>query len=371
MTVKARAAVLTSPEKIEIREFPLPSIGDDDGLMRIEACGVCASDIPIYRGISAFKGPVVLGHEIVGTVEKAGALALERWGVEIGDRIVVERWIPCGHCENCYAGAYRLCVPRVDGNPLFYGGSPTALPPALWGGYADYLYLHPHAVVYPVARSVPAVQVPLFTPLANAISWVQNAGGIQLGRSIVIEGPGQVGLAAVLVARAVGADPIIVTGLSQDEERLALARRFGAHTINVQTEDVAGRVAELTGGRMADAVLDVTSSSTSLPLETAMAVAAVRGTIVSAAFHTDPKLSFDTHTFANKGLTLRGVWGRDRSSVFAAIRMLESGSYPIGELTTHQFGLEGTDEALRIVAREHDLEALHVAIVPSGSGSGA
>jgi threonine dehydrogenase-like Zn-dependent dehydrogenase len=366
MTNKVQAAVLTGPRRIEMREFALPVLGEDDGMIRVEACGVCASDIPVFQGDSVgYELPVVLGHEIVGTVERLGRRAAERWGVNEGDRIVVERWIPCGHCRHCYAGTYRLCVQTVGGHRLFYGGAPTTLDPALWGGYAEQLYLHPNAVVYKVSSAVPATQVPLFTPLANALSWLQQSGGVRVGTSVVIEGPGQEGLAATIVAKAAGAGPVIVTGMTTDGPRLALARRLGADaTINVEEEDPAERVAILTEGIMADMVLDVTSSTSPAPIETAVAMAGAGGTIVLSALHRDQQMAFDSRSFAGKMLTMKGVWGRERSAVFAAIKMIESGVYPLAELTTHHFPLGSVEEALLTVAGEINPGAFHVSITP-------
>jgi threonine dehydrogenase-like Zn-dependent dehydrogenase len=370
MTTKVKAAVLVAPRKVEIQEFLLPPTGEGDALLHIEACGVCASDIPLYTGASRGglrHGPVILGHEIVGRVERLGPRAAERWGVREGDRIIIERWIPCGRCDRCYNGYYRLCERRVEGYPLYYGGSPTALSPSLWGGYAEYLYLHPDSVVYPIAEHVPAEQLPLFTPLSNAISWVQRYGGAGIGSTVVIQGPGQEGLADVIAAREAGAALIILVGLPQDAYRLEVARELGAtHTLLAGEEDVVARVKEITGGRMADVVLDVTSSPSNQPLELALDLAGFGGTIVVAAGHhaQPPVVNFPTEKLLRKLLTIKGVWGRDRRSLQTALRLIESGKYPLHKLTTHTFPVEQADLALRTVAREGDPKALHVSVVP-------
>lgn len=361
----AKAAVLTAAREIEIDEFPLPRTGPDDALLRVAACGVCASDVPVYRGQSSFELPVILGHEIVGRLERLGEEAARRWGVREGDRVVLERWIPCGHCDKCYAGLYRLCVPKVDGHRVFYGGAPTTLAPSLWGGYAEYVYVAPNAVVYPVSEHLDASHVPLFTPLANGISWVQKLGGATIGSTVVVEGPGQEGLAAVAAAKAAGAAHVIVTGVPGDEYRLKVAEELGAtRTVVIGQEDPVEVVAQATDGRMADVVLDVASSPSPEPIELACRMAGTGGTIVVAAFHQDTTLRFDSHRFAEKLLTIRGAHGRDRASVFAALRLMESGDIPLEMLSTHRFELAQTDEALRMVAREtDDREVLHVSVV--------
>lgn len=364
MVKTAQAAVMTAPRTVTIERFDVGAAGPAAGWMRVEACGICASDIPLWKGDKEVELPVILGHEIVGRAEGVGEEARARWGIDNGDRIIVERWIPCGHCENCFAGNYRLCVQTVQGHRLFYGGAPTTLTPSLYGGYAEYLYLHPNAVVYKIADHVPAPVVPLFTPLGNAISWVQKIGGAGVGSTVVIEGPGQEGLAAVIVAKAAGAAQIIVTGLASDEARLRVARELGATTtIDVEQDNPAEVVRSVTGERMADTVLDLTSGASLRPVETAIAVAGTGATIVLPSMHFDRKLDFDTQRVANKMLTLRGAWGRDRASLQAALAMLESGGYSIERLSTHHFTLDQIDEGLRTVAREINPDALHASIV--------
>ena len=375
MASKVKAAVLVAPRQIEIEEFPLPETDDEDSLLRVEACGVCASDVPLYTGKVKSEGqlqmllPVVLGHEIVGRVERLGKKAAERWGVKEGDRIIIERWIPCGHCDRCYAGDYRLCVRKIDGYPLYYGGSSTKLPPSLWGGFAEYMYLHPDTVVYKVSDRVSAELLPQFTPIANGISWVTVNGGAGVDSTVVIQGPGQEGLAAVIAAKEAGARLIIVTGLAQDAHRLQMAQELGAtHTIVAEQEDVVERVKEITEERMADVVLDVTSGSSTKPIELAVDLAGQDGIIVLAGFHDNqPIANLVAEKMMSKTLTIKGVWGRHRRSVKAAIRLIESGRYPLHKLCTHAFPLEETGQAFRVVAREVDRDALHVSVIPRHS----
>lgn len=368
----ARAAVLVGARQIQIEDLPLPVVGADDGLMRVEACGICGADYPVFAaggtdGMLGIRPPVILGHEIVGRVEEIGVAARQRWDVEPGDRIVVERWIPCGHCERCYQGEYRLCVRMVDGDkPLFYGGAPTTLEPALFGGYAEQLYLHPDSVVYKAGKGVPAHLFPLFTPLANGLCWVQEFGGLRPGGTIVIEGPGQEGLAAVIAARETGARHIVVTGLAKDASRLALALEFGATaTVVADKEDVVAAVRAATGGLLADVVLDVTDSASSLPIEVGVEVAAEGATLVLATAHGDGALpSRVAQQIFAKVLNVRGVRGRHRWAIFAALRLIESGRYPLERLCSKVVGLQDVGAALAVVGRETEEEVLHVAVEP-------
>jgi threonine dehydrogenase-like Zn-dependent dehydrogenase len=145
------AAVLARTGSIEIRELPLPEIGPYDGLLRVEATGVCGSDVAAYHGHAPFyELPCVLGHELVGRIESVGEAAAKRWSVKEGDRVVVEEYLPCGTCRSCLAGAYQMCaVPR-------YGGKSVDVEPGLFGGFSEFLYLHPQAIVHRVHEETPA-----------------------------------------------------------------------------------------------------------------------------------------------------------------------------------------------------------------------
>jgi threonine dehydrogenase-like Zn-dependent dehydrogenase len=346
-------------------EFRIPTIRPDDGLLRIEACGVCASDLPIYReGRPGYELPAILGHEIVGTVEQVGREASLRWGVQEGDRLVLERWIPCGHCDFCYAGKYRFCVQEVDGHQLFYGGAPTALSPSLWGGYAEHLYLHPHSVTYKIPTGMPARRATLFTPLANAISWL-STGNIQVGDTVVIQGPGQEGLAAVIAARGAGASKIIVTGLARDRERLNLAKRLGAlATIDVDSEDAVVRVSELTEGKMANVILDVAATDSREPIRIAAAIAAPGATVVLAARHRDMSGDSVSGLTIQKQITWRGVRGRERDAVVKALRILEGDQDDIDSLATDAFSLNELEAAFQHLDDPNVVEAVHISIIP-------
>lgn len=202
----ARAAVLVKPKTLEIREFPLPAIGPGDALLRIEACGICGTDYEQYEGgvpphdyYTPF--PVIPGHEPLGLIAAIGERARERWGVDVGDRVAVRSGYGCGTCEACRRGEPRHC--RVRGGT--YGFTDVRKPPALWGGYADYLYLSPLSAVRKMDRSLPAGVAVLFNPLAAGLSWAGTVPKTGPGDRIVILGPGQRGLCCVVAAREASA----------------------------------------------------------------------------------------------------------------------------------------------------------------------
>jgi len=364
MTRIARAIVQTAPRALEMRELPLPEIGPEDALLQVEACGICGSDYEQYEGALPVRFPVIPGHEPVGRIAEIGDEAARRWRVKVGDRVCVETLIPCGFCVSCVRGEYRLC----NGHRRFnaYGYLSLDVPPALWGGYAEYLYLDPHALVHSIDDSTAPEIAVLFNPLGAGFRWAVEMPGLSVGDAIVILGPGQRGLASVIAAREAGAGCIIVTGLAADEGKLALAREFGAHhAINVETDDAASIVREATSGRMADVVVDVTSYSVEA-VNQAINLARRGGTVVLAGTK-GPKAvpEFLSDRIVVKELTVKGAFGVDYGNYERAVRLIESRKYPLERMHTHTLPLAEAERAIRMLAREEPGEdAIHIALVP-------
>jgi threonine dehydrogenase-like Zn-dependent dehydrogenase len=364
MALKSTAALLSDFRKMEIREFPVPEINEDSGLVRVEVTGVCGVDWPAYTGKRAdrFKPPMILGHEIVGRIVRLGARAAQRWNVREGDRIVMEEYAPCGRCQYCMPGTYYLCGGmRME---KMYGFTSTSVAPALWGGFSEYVYLDPQALVHKLSEAVPTEIAPFYIPLSNGIRWVQEEGRIGIGDTVVILGPGQLGLSCVIAAREAGAGCIIVTGRSSDRRKLDLALMLGAHhTVDVDNvADLPRRIGELTGGRMADAVINVTSFFPGAAQQ-AVEICKLRGTVVMAGGAESLATGFDPDLMIRKEVTMKGVRGRTGRDIKKAIALLESGKYPLGELATHQFSIEDAEKAILTVGGEGERGAIHVAVV--------
>ncbi len=354
-----RAVVQTGVRKLELQRFARPDVSDNDALLRLEACGICGSDYEQYAGDFARRYPVIPGHEPVGVIEEIGERAANRWRVGVGDRVVVEPMYNCGRCRGCQEG--RLCLEA----PGAYGYTSSDLPPHLWGGYAEYLYLAPGSIVHKVPAEIPPRLAALYNPLAAGFAWAQAVPNLSVGESIAILGPGQRGLAAVIAADAAGADPIIVTGLSRDEAKLALAREFGADlTINVESDDAVASIKDATDGRGVDVVLDVTPYATT-PVVESLEMARRGGTIVLAGLKGPRRVpEFPSDRIIVRQLTLKGVLGVDYDSFEKALRLIESGRYPLEKLQTHTFPLEEAERAIRTLAGELDELAINVTIEP-------
>ncbi|MCH8850389.1 MAG: alcohol dehydrogenase catalytic domain-containing protein [Chloroflexi bacterium] len=361
----SRCIVQTGVRKLELRELPLPEITAENALLKVDACGICGSDYEQYGGtMPGLPFPLIPGHEPVGTIDQIGDVAAKRWGVVVGDRVCVETLLPCGHCRQCRDGKYRLCSGRrgLSG----YGYMNIDSPPGLWGAYADYLYLDPHTIVHKISRDIAPEIATLFNPIGAGIRWAHQVPGLGLGDTIVILGPGQRGLGSVIAAHEAGAACIIVTGLTVDEHKMALAREFGAHhTIDIEQEDLNARVREITGGDLADVVIDVTPYANE-PVVQAIDIARRGGTVILAGMKGQHQVDgFFNDRVVAKDLTIRGVFGVDFHAYAPAVKLIESGKYPLEKMHTHTLPLEEAERALQILAREVPGEdAIHIALVP-------
>lgn len=366
MSQKNLAAVAVGERQTEVREFDIPEIPEDAGLLRIEAAGMCGADWPKY--LNGNSSPKILGHENVGYIEKVGRIARERWGVKEGDRVALEEYIPCGQCRFCRSGYYRSCLATDTRRPntIRYGSTPIDVAPSLWGGYSQYMYLHPNTVLHKIPNHVPAEQAALTLPIANGIEWAYLEGGAGPGKVVVIQGPGQQGLGCAIAAKAAGASCVIVSGLAKDQKRLEVAGELGAdYVVNVDEENLIDRVREVTGGEMADISMDVSSGGT-VTVENAFEVVKKRGTVILGASKKKPVPNFNSDQIISKNLLVKGVRGHSYTSVEMALDNIASQKYPLEKMCTNSFELEEVDEALRTLGGEINIGAIHCTVFPWG-----
>lgn len=356
--------VLVDAGRLELTEFPLPKIGADDGLLRVEATGICGSDYAQFQGrLSVFDAPmpIIPGHEVVGRVHELGAGAAARWRVKEGDLVVVDEVLRCGRCRACAIGSPGCAAMRVYGLTIT-----TAEPPSLWGGYADYMYLHANTVLHRVPPDVSAEEAAAFVPIANGIRWMAHVGGVTVGDAVVIQGPGQMGLGCVVGAREAGARTIIITGTSADADRLRVAQELGADvTVVVDEENPVDAVRAATRGRMADVVIDVSAEATA-PVTDAIEMVRASGTVLLAGLKSNaPIPGFVSDTVVLRQLRVQGVGGHDFASIRAALAVIASRKYPTERMHTHRFGLADAEKAVRLVGREVPGDSpIHATISP-------
>lgn len=347
----ARALVLERPRALRLRELPLPEIADDDGLLRVEACGLCGTDHEEWSGLLAPGWAFVPGHESVGVIERVGAVAAERWGVQVGDRVAVEVFLSCRQCDDCLGGQYRRCA--AHGLADMYGFVPVDRGSGLWGGYATHQYLAPDSLLLPVPASLDPVTATLFNPVGAGIRWAVTVPGTKAGDVVAVLGPGIRGLSAVAALREAGAGFVLVTGAGErDRERLELARDFGADLVIDVTQEDPVRALGAATGHLADVVVDVTAKAPAA-LGQGVALARAGGTLVMAGTRGSVETpGFDPDHVVYKELRILGALGVDATAYRAALDLLASGRYPFGSLPTEVVGLDGASDLLARMAGE-------------------
>jgi threonine dehydrogenase-like Zn-dependent dehydrogenase len=329
--------------------------------------GVCGSDWGYYSNLPVSRGPLILGHETVGYIEELGSKAAENWKLKEGDLVALEEYVPCGHCEFCRDGDFRLCNAtdwRLGG--LRYGATALSVSPGLWGGFARHQYLHAHTVFHKVPSGVSPQHAALALPLSNGIEWTYLQGHAGPGQTVLIQGPGQQGLACVVAAREAGAHRIIVTGLSTptDQFRLKMATQLGAdHVINIDSVDLMQTVADITGGQMADLVIDCASGGPE-SVNSAIALARKKGRVILGGQKRQTIPNFNSDRIIANFLTVKGMRGHSYRSVELAMQLIASNRYGVQSMSTHVFKLNQTDLALKSLVGLGVDENLHMTVNP-------
>jgi threonine dehydrogenase-like Zn-dependent dehydrogenase len=364
---KVRAAVRVGADRTEIREFPMPEISPDSALMKMEVAGICGTDVRMYR-IPPSNAPVIMGHENIGIIAKAGHEFTRRKGFKEGDLVFVEHYVMCGRCEWCHSGQYRHCENtdwRHNPDAIRYGYTSAERSPHLWGGFAEYLYLPWNAVLHHVPRHLSPELAGLATPMANGVEWSLFDGGVGYQSTVLIQGPGQQGLSQTVICREAGASLIIVTGTSRDVARLEVAKALGAdHVIDVQRQDPLARIMEITAGRGVDVVLDCTSGAGTAPILLGVdALKRKAGTIVIQGEMAEFP-NFPIGKLTVKFITVKSARGHSYRACELALEQLASKRCPLEKITTHTFELTEVDLAIRSVGGDGVPDVIHASLLP-------
>lgn len=336
------------PGLVELREVPLPSPGPGEVLIRIYGAAICGTDLHIYHDTHPYWPPVILGHEYSGTIEQLGS-GVD--GYAVGDRVVSETSThSCGVCFWCRSGHRHVCphkrAPGIGRHGAF--AAYITMPASLLHKIPDVLSLEEAAIAEPTAISVHAV--------------VERAA-VQPGETVVILGPGSIGLLCLQVARASGAGTIIVSGSRRSAAvRLPLARRLGADvTVNVGDEDPVSRVMDVTGGAGADVIIETSGSAAAIELLPHL----VRrlGRICQVGVLGEPRVSFPWGDAFFKGVEVQFSLSSRHTSWITALRLLASGRVRAAPLISSHLPLERWSEAFEA---QEEGRAVKVLLVPGG-----
>jgi L-iditol 2-dehydrogenase len=322
-----RAARLHATGDVRVAEEPVRAPGPEESLVRVEAVGLCGSDLHWYEeggiGDAQLESPLVVGHEFAGVVE-GGPLD--------GRRVAVDPALHCGRCARCVEGHQNLCA-----NVVFAGHGSCD------GGLREYLSW-PTAALHPLPDSLDGAAGAMLEPLGVAI-FSADLGRVRLGSDVAVIGCGPIGLLIIQVARAAGAR--VVLAADPLPHRRAAAERAGAQLV-VAPEDVAAQV---------DADVAFEAAGSDAAVDVAMQVARAGARVVLAGIPDDDRTSFRASLARRKGLTILMV--RRMNAVYPrAIRLVERGIVDVDALVTHRYPLARVDEAFRVAAARTGLKVL-------------
>ena len=348
-----RAVTFQAPGEVRVEERPEPELAAaDDAVVRVDATGICGSDLHIYHGRVAIEPGFVIGHEFVGTVVASGDGVTE---VAAGDRVLGTYCTACGGCFHCRRGEYHKC----DSGRVFGHGAALG---SLAGAQAE-LLLVPNANL--TLRRVPnglSDEVALFAGDVAGTAYHAICGDaarpqpLEPGSTVAVVGLGPVGLCAVQVARASGAS--LVVAVDSVAERLRMAEAFGAVALHLTEDDPRGRVKDLTAARGVDLAVDAVGHPEALAL--ACRLARKAGTVSLTGVYTE-RAEVHLGLVWIKALNWRSGHANVIGHLDRVLAMLGAGSIDPGPLVTHRMGLDDAPDAYSIYDRR---EALKIVLTP-------
>lgn len=341
-----RAAFLVETERVEFRQVKVRRPRTGEALVKIEACGVCGSDVHYYQhmqiGEFVVRKPLILGHECAGTVVAVGRGVKN---VAEGDRVAVEAGMTCGKCRYCRSGRYNLCpdvvflaTPPVDGAFVRY-----------LVHRADWLHRLPDGVSFEEGAMLEPFNVGLYGA---------KLAGVCPGDTVAILGSGPIGLTALLAARAAGATTIVATDIVP--ARLRMARKLGAtHTINATKDDPVEAIQELTGGGGADVVFEAAGTPTTY--QQTVEVVRRGGAVALIGMGAQPAFQMPMMRLVSREIRLTGQF-RYSNLYPAAIALVEAGAVDLKAMINRRYPFARLPEAMAACAKG-DPTALKTMIV--------
>ena len=339
-----RVAMYYNNHDVRLEDMPVPEIGPGELLLRVEAGGLCGSDVMEWYRIQ--RAPVVLGHEVSGQVVQTGP-GVERY--KEGDRLVVTHHVPCNACRFCLTGHHTVCDTLRE----------TNFEP---GGFSEYLRVPEINVdrgVFAIPDQVSFEDASFTEPLA-CVYRGQRRANIQPGQSVLVLGSGLAGLLHINLARALGAGRIVATDMV--DFRLEAARRLGADVAFSASEDVPARLREVNERRLADLVIVCTGAPPAL--DQALRSVERGGTVLFFA-PTEPGVTVSVpinDVFFRNDATLTTTYAGAPADLGTAMELISSGRVQVGQMISHRLGLADAGLGFKLTADAKD--SLKVIIEP-------
>jgi len=358
-----KAWVLKSPNELELKTKAIPTPGYSEVLVKIDAVAICATDLDVIsygppaliEGEKPFNKEFTPGHEYMGTVVALGPSVDE---FQIGDRVTVEIHSGCGQCKRCRMGMYTSC----HNYGLNYGKKNKGHRANGFtsdGGFKQYAINHINTLIK-VPDDMTDEEATLVVTAGTTMYGLTELGGLVAGESLVVIGPGPIGLLGVAVAKALGADPVILIGTRND--RLEIGKKLGADfVLNVKEEnDIVNSVKSLVGDLGVDYVVEC--AGTEKALDDAIMMTNRGGKICLAAFPHDPIKVNIPHMVINN-IYLYGIRGEGKSATHRAMAFMKQKRFNAKLVHTHTFKMNELPTALKY-AKERIDGAIKVVIKP-------
>jgi L-iditol 2-dehydrogenase len=341
---KMKAVVLMGPDHLEVRDVDVPKPGPVDVLIKVESCALCGTDVGLIKSPLPGQPPYgehIIGHEYAGTVVALGETVDE---FEIGDRVTVEAHGGCGRCRNCRLGNYVACL-NYGNQKKGHRANGFTTP----GGNAQYVINHINTV-HKIADHVSMDEASLATNLGCVLYGIETLGGFIAGETVVIVGPGPLGLSAVQAAKALGAKQVILLGTR--ESRLKIAEKTGADIIvNVKEQDPYEVIMEATNGVGCDYAIESSGSESGLALS--IKASKRMGKILLLGFPHKP-FPADFEELALNNKYIYTVRGEGWANVGRAVSMLNRGTVDLKPLITHTYPIAEIDQAFETFNKRID-----------------
>jgi L-iditol 2-dehydrogenase len=344
------AVVLHDADDMRVEKRSVPQLGPDEVLLRVNVASICGTDLKVlHRTLQGQPaGEFIMGHEYAGTVAALGPGVNE---FEIGDRVAVEVHKGCDRCENCIKGWYTSCLNYGD---LAKGHRAKGL--TCDGGFAEYAVNHINTL-YRLPDNLTFEQACMVTTAASPLWAIDLMGGYVAGETVLVLGPGPIGLIAVQLCKALGAERVILSGTR--ESRLEIGKQHGADfTINVRQENLAERVQEITQGKGADSVLECAGGPTSM--QEALENVKRGGRIGVVAWYTGT-VQVDMNLAVRSNVRIYAARGEGGMNCGRSLALMSAGKIAADPLITHHFRLHQIHEAFRTYVERID-NALKVVI---------
>lgn len=344
--MKAVVKYADAPGATEIRDVPIPEIGETDTLVEVAFTGVCGTDPHLHNNTSAFKfvRPFILGHEFAGTIVKAGSKVT---GFAPGNRVTSETHAEyCGKCTLCKQNNYHLCSERKG-----YGFHVD-------GAFTRYVKV-PERILHLVPDNVSLKAASITEPFCVAYKAVISNSKINPGDTVVIIGPGSIGILCARLAQLSGAGEIVVVGTEGDDRRLELSKDFGAtKIINSSHEDPLEIIMSLGDHYGADLILDLAGGSSTLKLS--MEAVRPAGQITKIGWGRQP-VGFSIDPIIAKSVTLKGHFSHTWDVWEKCLTLMGKEMVNLEKLITHELGIDQWEKAFEM---SQSKEAVKVVLKP-------